>query len=197
MFRIHGIVSADHIRIPGELSNEAGNDEEAGRHHVPLVGSVPARLVLDREEGIQLGVRRTKQTDKEEDEEDVRHHVLLDEADHYDNEQKQLREVVVQEESDERPTVHLVVLVLRLLLGIFGFRLLLFRALLLPMKRTQWRNVKIRNASDRDHDTDKETDQVAEDVAARHRLRYESESRSAVNGYPPPRRDPARSTTRG
>lgn len=140
MLCIHRIVATDHVRVPRELSNEAGNDEDAGRHHVPLVGSVPARLVLDREEGIQLDVTRTKQRDEEEDEEDVRHHVLLNEADNNDDEQKQLREVVVQEEANERPTVHLVVQVLRLLLGVLRFRVLL-RTLLLGMKRPSQHDV--------------------------------------------------------
>ena len=118
VLRIHGIIASDHIRIPGELGDEAGDDEDARGHHVPFVGSVPARLVLDREEGVQLGVKQATRGNEEDNEENVRHHVLLNEADHNDDEQKQLREVVVEEESDERPVVHLVVMVLGLLLSV-------------------------------------------------------------------------------
>ena len=48
VLRIHGIIASDHIRIPGELGDEAGDDEDARGHHVPFVGSVPARKMMKR-----------------------------------------------------------------------------------------------------------------------------------------------------
>lgn len=47
------------------------------------------------------------------------------------------------------------------------------------MKRTPHDDMKIRNTRDCDHDADKETDQVAEDVATRDRLRYGSGKNTA------------------